>query len=395
MSANTESTKDITGEEWSPAVTVPALALVVIAGDEAEVGWLVTRWFAEDEIVHLDHAADVAKMDAVARRLADGLITVVPLVRPYTDERDIPARLAQIAHWRNVAPIALLVKDGGPWPSPLFPVGKHGFERVHHVAAGALVEREPLACDRRDQNGPFDIIGDVHGCHDEMIELFERLGYLPDEEVGMRPPTARRAVFVGDLVDRGPGVVETARLVMRMVATGVAYFVPGNHDDKLLRALMGRNVWVAHGLRDSLDQIERLPDTDAQSFSTEFQAFVHAAPPYLILDGGALVVAHAGLPQDFQGRVSPRVRALALYGDVVGEDEYGLPIRVDWAATYQGAAAVIYGHTPQREAVWRNGTINCDTGCVFGGKLTAVRWPEREIVSVPARKEYARRARPL
>ncbi len=150
-------------------------------------------------------------------------------------------------------------------------------------------------------------------------------------------------------------------------------------------------MWVAHGLRVSLEQIEQLPAEEAASLSAAFQAFAPGLPPYLILDGGALVVAHAGLPERFLGRVSGRVRSLVLYGESVGDDEDGLPVRVDWAAEYHGAAAVVYGHTPQSEALWRNNTINIDTGCVFGGKLTAVRWPEREIVSVPARKEYAQR----
>ena len=166
----------------------------------------------------------------------------------------------------------------------------------------------------------------------------------------MRSPEGRRVVFVGDLVDRGPGVVETLRLAMRMVAAGVGFCAPGNHDVKLLRALMGRHVWVAHGLRDSLDQIDRLPGEEAAALSAAFQAFTLGLPPYLMLDGGALVVAHAGLPERFHGRVSGRVRSLVLYGESIGDDDDGLPIRVDWAADYRGAATVVYGHTPQREA---------------------------------------------
>ncbi|MGH2503416.1 MAG: metallophosphoesterase, partial [Ktedonobacterales bacterium] len=281
------------------------------------------------------------------------------------------------------------------WPAGLFPQGRRGYEAVHYLTPETALMRAPLSCDLRHQRGPFDIIGDVHGCYDELLELFGRLGYTADAALGMRPPTGRRAVFAGDLVDRGPEIVETLRLAMRMVAAGAAYCVPGNHDDKLLRALLGRNVVVAHGLRYSLEQIERLPAAEAQALTAAYQAFILALPPYLMLDGGALCVAHAGLPEAFQGRVSGRIRALALYGETIGEDLDGLPIRVDWAADYCGAAAVVYGHTPQREAVWRNNTINIDTGCVFGGKLTAVRWPERELVSIPAHEEYAHRVRPL
>jgi protein phosphatase len=122
--------------------------------------------------------------------------------------------------------------------------------------------------------------------------------------------------------------------------------------------------------------------------------FIHALPSHYLLDGGALVAAHAGMKESLQGRDSRRVRDFALYGDATGTlDEQGLPVRRDWAAHYHGAAMVVYGHTPVAEPEWRNRTINVDTGCVFGGRLTALRWPERELVSVPARAAYAEPAR--
>ena len=378
--------------ERTPAVTIPALALVVIAGEARDVEAFAARWFTPEEVTRVDGEVTGAARRRIERRLEEGKLVAVALTHYASDQ---PVALARLAHYTDVAPIALLLDNQAEWPGARFPIGPHGFEQAHHLAADTPVSREPLACDLRDERGPFDIIGDVHGCYDELIELLERVDYIPDVEVGMRSPEGRRVVFVGDLVDRGPGVVETLRLAMRMVAAGVAFCAPGNHDVKLLRALMGRHVWVAHGLRDSLDQIDRLPGEEAETLSAAFQAFTLGLPPYLMLDGGALVVAHAGLPERFHGRVSGRVRSLVLYGESIGDDEDGLPIRVDWAEDYHGAATVVYGHTPQREARWRNNTINCDTGCVFGGKLTAVRWPEREVVSVSARREYARRARPL
>ena len=371
------------------AVTIPALALVVIAGEAHDVDRFTARWFAPEEVTRLDgDAAGDARL-RIERRLMEGKLAVAILTGHASDQ---PLALARLAHANDVTPVALLLHDGAEWLGSRFPIGPHGFERVLRLPSqGAPVTREPLACDLRDERGPFDIIGDVHGCYDELLELFDGLGYVADAEAGMRSPEGRRVVFVGDLVDRGPGVVETMRLAMRMVAAGEAFCVPGNHDVKLLRALLGRHVWVTHGLRDSLEQIDRLGAAEAASLSAAFQAFVLGLPPYVVLDGGALVVAHAGLPERFHGRVSGRVRSLALYGDVIGEDADGLPIRADWAADYRGAAAVVYGHTPQPEAIWRNNTVNIDTGCVFGGALTAVRWPEREIVSVPARQTYARR----
>ena len=207
-----------------------------------------------------------------------------------------------------------------------------------------------------------------------------------------RHPEGRKAVFLGDLVDRGPRSPEVLRLVMGMVEAGTALCVPGNHDVKLLRKLQGRDVQITHGLAETLEQLEREP----AEFAGEAEAFIGGLVSHYVLDGGSLVVAHAGLEEALHGRASGRVREFALYGETTGEtDEFGLPVRSDWAAAYRGRAAVVYGHTPVPEAEWVNGTINIDTGCVFGGRLTALRYPEREIVQVPARQVWCEPVRPL
>lgn len=261
---------------------------------------------------------------------------------------------------------------------------------------GVRIERTPLRTDRRTESGPFDIIGDVHGCYDEMIALLALLGYREDAEAGYRHPEGRRGVFVGDLVDRGPKVVETVALVRRMVLAGQALCVPGNHDDKLLRRLRGKQVQVSHGMAESIAQIEVLPEEQRATWIRDYVALFDEMPSHVVLDGGRLVVAHAGMREVYQGRASGRVRAFALFGETTGEtDEFGLPERLNWAADYRGKAAVVYGHTPVYESSWLNNSINVDTGCVFGGKLTALRWPERDLVSMPARQTYAQAARPF
>ncbi|MCX7622410.1 MAG: AAA family ATPase [Thermomicrobium sp.] len=266
--------------------------------------------------------------------------------------------------------------------------------RSPEEAARAVVVRRPLDCDRRWWRGPFDIIGDVHGCFDELVELLERLGYQVAEQRSrggqvqyqLAHPEGRQLLFVGDLADRGPKIVPVLRLAMAACSRGRAAAVLGNHDRKLLRYLEGHNVRIAHGFEVTVEQLAG----ESEDFKLRLRNFLRRLPHHLVLDGGRLVVAHAGLPEEYQGRDSPVVRRVALFGVTSGEvDDRGLPIRVNWAREYRGRALVVYGHTPVTEAVWINRTINIDTGCVFGNRLTALRYPELELVSVAAHHAYA------
>ena len=264
----------------------------------------------------------------------------------------------------------------------------------------ATVERVPLWVNLQHEHGPFDIIGDVHGCYDELTLLLQRLGYGLETRAGndgetvlsATHPEGRKAVFVGDLVDRGPGVARVLDLVMGMVSDGVALCVAGNHESKLLRKLRGRDVQVSHGLAESMEQLEQ----ESPAFRQRVAEFLDGLISHYVLDDGGLVVAHAGMKPEYQGRASARVRDFCLYGETTGEtDEFGLPVRANWAAGYRGRAMVVYGHTPVMEPTWLNNTINIDTGCVFGGRLTALRYPEKELVSVPAVQVHYEPVRPL
>lgn len=270
----------------------------------------------------------------------------------------------------------------------------HRLRSVEEVDAIEIV-RTPLWNDRRQDSGPFDIIGDVHGCADELETLLRTLGYAvawSGKEVAIVPPDGRRAIFVGDLVDRGPRSPDVLRIARHMVEAGTALAVIGNHDDKLKRHLSGRNVKVSHGLAETIEQLASEP----QDFAAGMRDWLDGLISHYVLDGGNLVVAHAGLKEEMQGRASGAVRSFCMYGETTGEiDEFGLPVRWDWAASYKGRAKVVYGHTPVVEAGWVNGTICVDTGCVFGGKLTALRYPELELVSVPAARTYYEPTRPL
>ena len=273
---------------------------------------------------------------------------------------------------------------------------KERFRRVYSIGStheldNVTITRTKLFTDKRDDSGPFDIIGDVHGCHTELIELLDTLGY----DTAARPiahPEGRRVIFLGDLVDRGPGVADVLDVAMSMVKGETALCILGNHENKLSRALAGRNVQITHGLAESLEQIDARPP----EFREKVATFIDGLISHYVLDGGDLVVAHAGLPERYHNRSSGRVRSLAMYGDTDGEtDEYGLPVRYRWAEDYRGTAAVVYGHTPVPTAGWLNNTICVDTGSVFGGTLTALRWPEKELVSVDAAAEHYAPIRPF
>jgi protein phosphatase len=251
-------------------------------------------------------------------------------------------------------------------------------------AGDLTVEQRPLPCDRRELTGPFDLIGDVHGCADELEELLERLGYAPTSAGGWRHPE-RTVVFLGDLCDRGPRNLDVLRGVMATVEAGDGLCVQGNHDEKLVRVLGGRGR-VSRGLRKTLDELEALPEPKRGLLKAATRDFLGGLPSHLVLDDGALVAAHGGIRADMIGRTGSKVSAFTRYGDPTGKtDAHGRPIRRDWAKDYSGAARIVYGHTPNRRPRWVNNTVNIDQGCCFGGRLTALRYPELEFVQVPAR----------
>ena len=251
--------------------------------------------------------------------------------------------------------------------------------------------------DQRHLTGPFDIIGDVHGCIDELVTLFGRLGYGVEfhwdgdvRRVRTTAPAGRTAVFVGDLIDRGPSSADVLRIAMAMQVARHGLAVIGNHDVKLLRWLRGEKPMLTHALQATVFEIEAEP----RAFRDEVTHYLAALPLYLWLAGGALVVAHAGIEAARIGRMSPAIRRFCIFGDTDGKSDHGgLPVRYNWAARYHGHAEVVYGHTPVAIATRVNRTVCIDTGCCFGGTLTALRWPEGEVVSVPATREHVPRLR--
>ncbi|MET7743292.1 polynucleotide kinase-phosphatase [Streptomyces sp. NPDC005385] len=349
------------------------------------------------------------------KRLAAGRRTVVDATSVQQDSR---RQLIELAREHDVLPIAIVLDvpeevcaernaartDRAEMPRrviqrhirelrrSLRQLEREGFRKVHVLRGVAEVENASVVTERRFNDlthltGPFDIVGDIHGCASELETLLGKLGYVDGAH-----PEGRTAVFVGDLVDRGPDTPGVLRRVMSMVGSGDALCVPGNHENKFGRYLKGRKVQHTHGLAETIEQM----DAQSDEFRASVREFVDGLVSHYVLDGGRLVVCHAGLPEKYHGRTSGRVRSHALYGDTTGEtDEFGLPVRYPWAEDYRGRAAVVYGHTPVPTATWLNNTICLDTGAVFGGKLTALRWPERELVDVPAEQVWYEPAKPL
>ncbi|MDQ2799549.1 MAG: polynucleotide kinase-phosphatase [Armatimonadota bacterium] len=416
-------------------ITLPELSLVVLIGASgsgkstfARRHFLPTETLSSDfcrGLVSDDENSQSATNDAfdvlhyvASKRLAAGKLTVVDATNVQPESRKPLVALAREYHCLPVAIVLDLPervchdrnqtradRNFGPHVvrnhirslrQSLRGLGREGFRHVFTLRSleeveAATVTREPLYNNKKSEHGPFDIIGDVHGCFDELCELLTRLGYQVDGQA-VTPPEGRKAMFLGDLVDRGPKTPDVLRLVMGMASAGTALCVPGNHDVKLLRKLGGKDVQITHGLGDTLTQLGEQPP----EFAAQVKQFLDSLVSHYVLDEGRLVVAHAGMKAAMQGRGSGKVREFALYGETTGEtDEFGLPVRYPWASEYRGAATVVYGHTPIPSPEWLNGTINIDTGCVFGGSLTALRWPERELVSVAARATYAEPARPF
>jgi protein phosphatase len=423
------------------ALAIPELALVLLMGASGSGKSTFARThFGRYEVISSDAcrglvADDENDQSATAdafdvlnyiagKRLAAGRLTVIDATNV---QRDARRALVDLAKAHDVLPVAIVLdmpenvciarnadrpdRDFGSHVirrqrdqlrRSLRGLAKEGFRKVHVLRSiqdveAATVVREKLLNDCRDQHGPFDVIGDIHGCRSELETLLDRLGYATTRDPEGHPvdavhPQGRRVVFVGDLVDRGPDTPGVLRLVMGMVAAGHGLCVPGNHENKLVRALRGAKVLVSHGLEETLAQLAG----ETGEFRKQVEDFCYGLVSHLVLDDGRLVVAHAGLKQAYHGRASGRVRSFALYGDSTGEtDEFGLPVRYPWANDYRGKAMVLYGHTPTPEPEWVNNTMCLDTGCVFGGKLTALRYPDKEIVSVPAEKVWYEPVKPF
>lgn len=234
-----------------------------------------------------------------------------------------------------------------------------------------------------------DIIGDIHGCYEELLELLEVLGYKNKGSQWVHPDK-RKLVFIGDLMDRGPSSLKVIELVYQLVTKDkIAKYIPGNHCDKLYRYFLGNNVKIQHGLETTVEEYEALNTKEQVAIRNKMIRLYEQAPLYLEIPEVNVVIAHAGIKESLIGRYDKKVKTFVLYGDITGEKlPDGRPVRRDWAKQYTGERWIVYGHTPVLEPRFVNKTVNIDTGCVFGNKLTAFRLPEEKIISVASKQPF-------
>jgi len=408
-------------------INIPKLSFIALIGvANEEKSTFIQKHFSSNEMISLDYykgvisndknapdtakdAFDIAKY-SIQKRLQRGYLTAIDATNLQSSDRKDLVHLAKKHHVLPVAIVMNQKKDNSRshknrTDQHFLELKKAGFKQIFILNSREEIEavniiREKSPNDKSEFIGPFDIIGDVHGCFSELSTLLTKLGYtiikhqnkMNNYGYSVLPPRNRKAIFVGDLVDRGPASNEVLRLAMSMVKNETGLCVIGNHDEKLLKKLNGRDVQIRYGLAETLEQLAKEPS----QFVEEVREFLHNLVDHYILDNGQLVIAHAGLKEEMHGRISNAVRNYCMYGETTGKkDDFGLPIRKNWAKEYKGEAMVIYGHTPVPKPEFINNTANIDTGCVFGGNLTALRYPEKEFISVKAEKVWSEPTRPL
>ncbi|HCA41862.1 MAG TPA: polynucleotide kinase-phosphatase [Bacteroidetes bacterium] len=419
-------------------IRIPEISLVVLIGVSGSgKSSFAKKLFKKTEVISSDYCRALISDDETnqkvttdafellyfiaGKRLKDAKLTVIDATNVQKESRKGLINLARTYHCIPVAIVLdipekicedrnknradrnisnhIIRKQSRDLKRSIKDLNKEGFRKVYVLKSEEEINSvneiilEKLYNNKKDETGPFDIIGDIHGCYTELEELLIKLGYKintvsPNETnygFELISPENRKVIFVGDLVDRGPDSPKVLKLVMSMVNSGIAYCVQGNHDFKLQKYLSGKKVQLKNGLDITAQQLE----SETNEFKKNVEQFLYNLISHYVFDNGKLVVAHAGIKEEMQGRGSGAVRTFCLYGETTGEtDEFGLPVRYNWAKEYRGNAKVVYGHTPVTSAEWINNTIDIDTGCVFGGKLTALRYPEEELISVNAKKVY-------
>ncbi len=271
-----------------------------------------------------------------------------------------------------------------------------------YTAAYVIGEKESVEFIRRsnqieiDINDGIDIIGDIHGCYDEMIILLEKLGYIKNEAGLYIHPEGRIFVSLGDVMSRGPKSLKTMQFFLKHFEHNLTYMIDSNHGWKIARWLDGKNVTLGHGDEKVAEEFKQYEEKFGAEKTAEvkrkLKEFLVKAPSHYVFKKNGvplLVCAHAGIKDKYIGKQSRRISDFCRYGDTDGIDERGKPIRKDWFINHKTSALIVWGHDPKPQPLVINNTINIDQGAVFGGQLTAFRYPEKEFISVKAKENYS------
>ncbi|MBU5353501.1 polynucleotide kinase-phosphatase [Paenibacillus barcinonensis] len=398
----------------------------MLVGDDEYIEWK-HRARSEADVIYAEYQQVSAKafeaMEAIiATRCRLNKLTWVDATHLYPEDRERLIQLARKAHVPVIAVVLdvpeqeLLERDDQrkhprgrqrvkqqvqQFRRTLRSIRDEGFDASyilkHPYPVSFVRTANPLMI---DMGTGIDIIGDIHGCYEEMMELIHRLGYVDEQGDGMlRHPEGRKLVSVGDVSSRGPESLKCLLFWQQHCAAGLAYMVDSNHGWKIARYLDGRDVTLSHGderVEAELLQLEQVQGSAAAKQVREsLKHFLLEAPSHLVFTRNGVrqvVVAHAGIRDHFIGKQSRRIQDYCRYGDVEGTDEKGRPVRKDWYVDHNSGECIVWGHDPRPYPMIVNDTVNIDQGVVFGGMLTAWRMPERESVSVTAKQDYARDA---
>jgi diadenosine tetraphosphatase ApaH/serine/threonine PP2A family protein phosphatase len=392
-------------------IQIPENSFILLISEEGcEAETFAHKFFSDSELFLINNHHK-AIFDSICKRIEENLLTVA-CVPP---DAILISHLLEIGKERYIKPVSFIFryKNSCEPTHPSLPLTQlfsdfksikktyktfgysfnYVFNSSKESSAIHQIIRKPIQTNKTNEAGPFDIIGDVHGCFDELYELLIHLGYkiqmVPFDLINfgykVHAAEKRTVIFLGDIVDRGPKIKEVLNLVMSMVTDGIAYCISGNHDEKLLRYLKGRNVKVRYGLEQSVEQLKN----ESKEYKKLVVEFLEHLPFHIVLNKGKLIVTHAGIKERMIGKLSDEVKEFCLYGGDPDGDHPTKIHRTRWNEEYHGKPLIVFGHLTVREPVLLNNTIDIDTGCVIGNKLTALRYPEMEIKDIPSQTDVS------
>jgi len=227
------------------------------------------------------------------------------------------------------------------------------------------------------------VIGDIHGCFFEFKNLVEKLISEYKDNILI--------ISVGDTIDRGDYNLDTLKYTFSLFKRGIYLEVKSNHNEKLYKWFLGRNITISYGLEKTINEIKKLPEAEFNKLKEEYLDYYSNLPLYIVVNK-KVVVAHAGILDRYIGRTDKKVKSFVLYGKTTGKfTPEGFPERVDWTkerVVNENSPKIVYGHVVFEEPYINNLCYGIDTGCVLGNKLTAYLPFEDRFIFEKAKRQY-------